>query len=205
MIQNKHFYICSYGGSGSWLLFNFLKNHGLCYHIHCRNLPLNETRVIKALPPSEEYVFDYNITPPKANVFFIFIYARPQYSIMSSRSYSPQHFSNIECQYPINLIPKKRIDYFNLKEDLVNYEQFWENYVFHTSSFPVLCLNFHYLWDNLKALCDFCEIDREHINAFPKKRQPSHKNIIPEDVNSIFTSLNNKIDLYPNAFIIPGK
>jgi len=202
---NKHFYISSYGGSGSWLLFNFLKNFGDCYHLHTRNLPPKKTKVTKKPFPSDEYFFEHGSPEPECDVFFIFIYSRPQYSIMSSRSYSPQHFSNIECPSSIDLIPQKREDYFDLKEDLVNYEQFWDNYVFHKSSFPVLCMNFHYLWDNLGALCDFCEIDRLHIKDFPKQRNPSHKNQLPQDKNGLFSSLNRKIDLFPQCFIVPAK
>ena len=92
--------------------------------------------------------------------------------------------------------------------DLINYEQFWDNYVSHECNLPILCLNYHYLWDNLNILCDFCHIDRDAIKNFPKKRKPGHErrgDDTLQDINNIFASLNDKIDLYPNAFIIPGK
>lgn len=199
--MTKSFYICSYGGSGSYLLKSFLNNFGDTYHIHSRSLPNKITKVHR-----EKFTEELNDNNQKS--FVIYIYSKPAYSLLSRASYGTLHWHNIQVpKESIPLIPSReeREKYFELKEDLVNYEQFWENYVFHKSSFPVLCLNFHHLWENLKALCDFCEIDHSSIKDFPKKRNPSHNNNIPEDKNNLFTSLNNKIDAFPQAFIIPGK
>ena len=199
--MTKHFYICSYGGSGSYLLESFLKKFGETYHIHSRSLPSKITKVHREK-------FTHEIESSNQERFVIYIYSRPAYSLLSRASYGNLHWFNIEVPASVmRLIPNReeREKYFELKEDLINYEQFWDNYVFHKSSFPVLCLNFHYLWDNLSVLCDFCGIDRSHINQFPKQREPSHGNRIPEDKNNLFTSLNNKIDIFPKAFIAPGK
>ena len=32
--EDMNYYICSYGGSGSTVLFNYLSNFGNVYHIH---------------------------------------------------------------------------------------------------------------------------------------------------------------------------
>jgi hypothetical protein len=197
----KSYYICSYGGSGSYLLQSFLKQFGETYHIHSRSLPSEITKVHR-----EKFTDEIEDNNQKG--FVIYIYSKPAHSLLSRASYGNLHWLNIEVPSSVaHLIPgrEEREKYFELKEDLINYEQFWDNYVFHKSSFPVLCLNFHHLWENLKALCDFCEIDDSNINHFPQKRNPSHKNNIPEDKNNLFTSLNNKIDTFPEAFIIPGK
>lgn len=37
--KNKVFYVCSSGGCGSTILFNYLKNFGNVYHIHDRYPP----------------------------------------------------------------------------------------------------------------------------------------------------------------------
>ena len=37
--KNKIFYICSYGGSGSTMLANYLSNFGKVFHIHSRYPP----------------------------------------------------------------------------------------------------------------------------------------------------------------------
>ena len=38
-MEKKIFYICSYGGSGSSLLFKSLEKYGNAYHIHSRYPP----------------------------------------------------------------------------------------------------------------------------------------------------------------------
>lgn len=197
----KSYYIGSYGGSGSYLLESFLKKFGETYHIHSRSLPAEITKVHREK-------FTDEIERNNQEKFVIYVYSKPAYSLLSRASYGNLHWFNIEVPASVmQLIPSReeREKYFELKEDLINYEQFWDNYVFHKSSFPVLCMNFHYLWDNLGALCDFCEIDRSHIKDFPKQRNPSHKNQLPQDKNGLFSSLNRKIDLFPQCFIIPAK
>lgn len=199
--MTKHFYICSYGGSGSYLLNFFLKKFGKTSHIHSRALPTEITKVHREK-------FTDEIEKDNQKNFVIYIYSKPGHSLLSRASYGNLHWFNIDVPSSARkLIPcrEEREKYFGLKKDLVNYEQFWDNYVFHKSSFPILCLNFHYLWDNLGSLCDFCEIDRLHIEDFPKERNPSHGNKIPEDKNNLFTSLNNKIDIFPKAFIVPAR
>ena len=39
------FYVCSYGGCGSTMLSNYLKNFGIVYHIHSINPPNHLTGV----------------------------------------------------------------------------------------------------------------------------------------------------------------
>lgn len=199
--MHKTFYVCSFGGSGSYLLQGFLKRFGTSYHIHTRNPPPKITKIKKEQ-------FTTEAEPDPTGRFVIFIYSNPTHSLFSRASYGNFHWQNIGVESEkLKLIPSReeRAKYFDLEKDLVDFDEFWSNYVFHESEFPVLCLNFHYLWENLKSLFDFCQIPLEHMKSFPKKRAFSHKNNLPKDKNKIFESLNQKIKLFPNAFIIPAK
>tara|TARA_R110001599_G_scaffold21851_1_gene81447 strand:+ start:776 stop:1375 length:600 start_codon:yes stop_codon:yes gene_type:complete len=199
--MDKKFYVCSFGGSGSYLIQGFLKDFGSSYHIHTRNPPAKITKIKKEQFTTQEELDD-------ANHFVIFIYSRPDHSLFSRASYGNFHWQNIGVeQEKLKLIPSRqeRLKYFDMEKDLVDFDEFWSNYVFHKSEFPVLCLNFHHLWENLKSLFDFCEIPLEHLESFPKKREFSHKNNLPKDKNNLFETLNLKIELFPNSFIIPAK
>lgn len=199
--MDKKFYVCSFGGSGSYLIQGFLKDFGSSYHIHTRNPPAKITKIKKEQFTTQEELDD-------ANHFVIFIYSRPDHSLFSRASYGNFHWQNIGVeQEKLKLIPSRqeRLKYFDMEKDLVDFDEFWSNYVFHKSEFPVLCLNFHHLWENLKSLFDFCEIPLEHLKSFPKKREFSHKNNLPKDKNNLFETLNLKIELFPNSFIIPAK
>ena len=39
--KDRIFYVCSYGGCGSYMLCNYLSYFGKVYHIHSRNTPKN--------------------------------------------------------------------------------------------------------------------------------------------------------------------
>ena len=43
--KNRIFYVCSYGGSGSKILCNYLNNFGKSYHIHSKSPPQQLTHI----------------------------------------------------------------------------------------------------------------------------------------------------------------
>jgi len=214
--KEKVFYVCSYGGCGSWMVVNFLSKYGYSYHMHKRKVPAyidkiwDKDEIIKEHESRHTTSCKFPETDNYQN-YIIFIYSKPLFSLSCRNSHGDKHWKNIgvdsstlsKIQRPHN--PKNLLE---CSEDLIKYEEFWDNYVFHKCNLPILCLNYHFLWDNLNILYDFCHIDKTDIKNFPKKRIPSYErrgDVILQDINNIFTSLNNKIDIYPNAFIIPGK
>ena len=57
--KDMNYYICSYGGSGSTVLFNYLSNFGNVYHIHDRYPPLNLSYVGNQNTNINTYYKDY--------------------------------------------------------------------------------------------------------------------------------------------------
>jgi hypothetical protein len=70
------------------------------------------------------------------------------------------------------------IKYLNLDHDHLEYERFFYNYVCVPKSYDILLLNYHYLWENLEPLFDYCDIPLEDIQKFPRQRVPSWKKTI---------------------------
>lgn len=53
--KNQNFYICSYGGCGSTVLFNYLSHFGNVYHIHDRYPPKNYN-MLEIIIPMKIYI-----------------------------------------------------------------------------------------------------------------------------------------------------
>ena len=70
------------------------------------------------------------------------------------------------------------IKYLNLDHDHLGYERFFYNYACVPKSYDILLLNYHYLWENLEPLFDYCGIPLEDIQKFPRQRVPSWKKTI---------------------------
>ena len=86
-----NYIVCTYGGSGSWMLINYLKNFGTTYHIHDRDLPKYLTRP----NPENEQFSSVAVDPSKYKV--IFIYRDPVKAIFS-RFNSKYHLINIKSK-----------------------------------------------------------------------------------------------------------
>ncbi len=93
--------------------------------------------------------------------------------------------------------------YFNFPMDYINYERFFRNYTYKKKSYDVLCVNYHYIWENLEFLFNFCEIPLEDIDKFPKQRTPSWEKDpqvaleLEKAHDGIFKSLNDLIKQKP--------
>ena len=67
--HNKIFYVCSYGGCGSYMVCDYLRNFGRVYHIHSRFPPNNLSYIGKEnthKPVYDEWFNDAEI--PKTDI-----------------------------------------------------------------------------------------------------------------------------------------
>jgi len=157
-VDEKEFYVCSYGGSGSWMLVNILKKYGRAYHIHSRNPPVSLT-----FPDGESFgrVRNYN---KKAKV--IFIYSYPEHSLNSSNSFSKEHWVNIGVGN-VDICPSNLKEYYLMKKDYINYEGFFDNYYYGKKSYNIIFVNYHKLWECQEEFFKLLNI----VDQLPKKKE----------------------------------
>ena len=223
-------YVVSYGGSGSWLLVNYLCTLGVeAHHIHSRKSPKNicNTRKRKEIynlhlkrggdAPKEEEWFDYKNLIKEGKI--IFIYRKPIYTLLSLKSGNLYHFENLEINLSthkklmelgfdyndkkIHLEPLKK--YFQLEKDIINYKEFFHNY--HNckwnKDYDILSVNFDYLWDNISKICEF--VGKEYNGKFPQKQKREYDQNIISLSNKVFNEINSAIDASNNIKILNKK
>ena len=110
--QKKYFnpemtyYVCSYGGCGSYMLCDYLRKFGNVEHIHSRKPPLNLEYIGKKNTLENVYGEWFNNVPiPEndlANYKVIYLYRNPVKAIYS-RFNNPDHLLHIQCDPTIKL------------------------------------------------------------------------------------------------------
>jgi len=222
-------YVVSYGGSGSWLLVDYLRTLGVeARHIHSRKSPKNicNTRKRKEIynlhlkrgwdVPKEEEWFDYKNLIKEGKI--IFIYRNPIYSLLSKKSGNLYHFENLDIspeqhQILVNLgftyegkyHQEALKKYLHLKKDPLNYKEFFDNY--HNckwnKDYDILSVNFDHLWDNISKICEF--VGKEYNGKFPQKQKREYDQNIISLSNKVFNKINSAIDASNNIKILNKK
>ena len=151
-MPNSTFYVCSYGGSGSTMLCNYLKQYGQSFHIHSRNPPdkLEYTGTIHGGNAHHEHFNGIKIPDSKINQYkVIFIYKNPIKSIYSIFK-NPNHLKHIELPHMINF--DKVIEE---KKDLYRITEFYNNYVNNKNknkNYKIYCIKYEDLFENMHVL-----------------------------------------------------
>ena len=151
-MSNSIYYVCSYGGSGSTMLCNYLKQYGPSYHIHSRNPPdkLEYTGTIHGGNAHHEHFNGIKIPDSKINQYkVIFIYKNPIKSIYSIFK-NPNHLKHIELPHMINF--DKVIEE---KKDLYRITEFYNNYVNNKNknkNYKIYCIKYEDLFENMHVL-----------------------------------------------------
>jgi len=134
-----NFIVCSYGGSGSWMLVRYLKNFGNAYHVHDRYPPKKLTYPnIKTERFSEK-----EIEIDKLSTFkVIFIYKNPINAIFS-RFDSVTHLQNIQSK------EMKYSNIFTKKEDLFGITEYYNTYMNKSErNYIIYCIKYETFFDN---------------------------------------------------------
>lgn len=193
--RQRVFHVCSYGGSGSWMLVKFLRQFGEAHHVHSR------------FPPAGDHLVDReHFTAEKddsnRNIVRIFLYSRPEHAITRRWNWTTDHWHNLGLEPDeIAKLPATPADYMQREhDDLMRYEEFFDNYVTGRDNGRTVCVDFHRLWDNLPAFFREIGLDegKEAFAAFPAKRPvPSLPVVRP----ALFEPLNRKIDRMPAIYV----
>ena len=217
-LYSGEFYVCSYGGCASWTIHRFLKNYGTVYHIHSRFPPKYLT-----LPVSRKWSHRFSNEGVREHfsdnpadrievttaVHVIFLYIKPVYSIYSRRAFSQRHLKSIGVtKKNLNILKTlSRQEYMKKNEDLINYEEFFNNYVNETAerNYDIISVNVEKLWDNLDTFFEYVDIPKSDKDRFPERRKPQAIGKITKYMDNIYSSYNTRIDEMDPIVTIPMK
>lgn len=173
-MSEKIFYVCSYGGSGSYMLCNALKQYGQTHHIHSRNPPNDLTYT------SGEYF--NKITIPEnelKNYYVLYIYRNPVFSI-PSRFEIPQHLDNIESDNTIKLN-----DVLHTRKDLYKIREFYNNYIKpnENRNYKIYCVKYEDIFNRQDELSNLLGIGKLNIiNTSTRTESNNELHIIYSDL-----------------------
>jgi hypothetical protein len=150
---NMTYYVCSYGGSGSYMLRDYLKNFGKVEHIHSRNPPSQLEYVGGNHSDKQVYGEWFNgVEIPESelgNYKVIYLYKDPVKAIYS-RFYNPDHLLHVECDTTITLE-----QVIQSKKDLYGLEEFFDHYTKKVKkgkkkrNYPIYCVKYEEFWDHI--------------------------------------------------------
>ena len=157
IVKNKfydpsmNYYVCSYGGCGSYMLCDYLRNFGHVEHIHSRKPP-DELEYVGANntenPVYGEWFNGVKIPQHElANYKVIYLYRDPVKAIYS-RFQNPEHLQHIECDPTITLN-----QVVESKKYLYHLKRFFTNYTSKKKAkkrnYPIYCVNYDEFWENI--------------------------------------------------------
>ena len=189
---NMTYIVCSFGGSGSYMMIEYLKNFGNVVQIHDRNPPMKLT-----IPGCEENKFWFsNIEIDESqlqNYKVIYIYRNPIYAIYSRFIHGPHqnihknHMNNIKAEhYHVCRILEYKTDLYKLGE-------FFDNYTIPNSNrnYPIYCVNYDKFWDNIDLFNKVMELP-DIKEFYPERKETEHEHIY--DLTDVYANLNAKMN-----------
>ena len=211
-VSNKKrvFYVCSSGGCGSTVLFNYLKNFGNVYHIHDR-YPPNELEYIGKENTNKEVYSEWfnGVKIPEnelENYKVIFIYRNPL-QVIYSRLAQPKgpnvtHLQHIKCDNNgyINLF-----DVLKTRKDLYGLEQFFDNYTTSKErNYNIYCVKYELFWSNISLFNKIMEIP-DIPSLYPVKNERPKEMSFFVQLSIIYNSLIRKMNSMKFIEIIKPK
>jgi hypothetical protein len=149
---SMNYYVCSYGGCGSYMLCDYLRIFGNVEHIHSRKPP-NELEYVGANntenPVYGEWFNGVKIPERElANYKVIYLYRDPVKAIYS-RFQNPEHLQHIECDPTITLknVVESKKDLYHLKEFFTNYTSKKKS---KKRNYTIYCVNYDDFWKNIQ-------------------------------------------------------
>jgi hypothetical protein len=194
-----NYYICSYGGCGSTILCNYLRNYGNVYHIHDRYPPNKLCYVGKENTHENIYNEWFNKEEINENDLcnykVIFIYRNPV-DVIFSRFIQPTgpnipHLQHIKC---INNGNIGLGDIINFKKDLYGLEDFFDNYTIRKDrNYKIYCIKYEDFFTNISLINKILEIP-DIPNLYPIKQERKKKYTFVKELIVIYSSLINKMN-----------
>tara|TARA_R100000900_G_scaffold97344_1_gene75411 strand:+ start:476 stop:1153 length:678 start_codon:yes stop_codon:yes gene_type:complete len=216
-------YVCSYGGSGSWLLVGALKKLGLdVYHSHSRKPPkrfcelkvrepkhnLQHKKEVNYQMPTITKYFDYGNEIPPGKI--IFIHRNPIFSLLSLKSGNLLSFENLEVtteqwhileklgfNYNSNIIHTEAIKkLLQLDTDPVDFKGFYNNYHNCTwnENYDILSVSFDNIWNDMEKICNFVG-KKYNPYLLPSKWERQYDQEIVSLSNKMFPDNDQKLKI----------
>ena len=197
--ENLNFYICSSGGCGSTILFNYLGNFGKVYHIHDR-YPPDKLCYIGSENTNEpvysEWFNKTEIPENKLNNYkVIFIYRNP-IQVIFSRFALPKgpnvnHLQHIKC---INNGEIYFGDVIKSNRDLYKLEEFYDNYTIPKKrNYPICCIKYEDFFNNISLFNKVLGIP-DIKSLYPKNQERPKKFTYVKELSIIYYSLMIKMN-----------
>lgn len=193
-MENKIFYVCSYGGSGSYMLCNALAQYGQVEHIHSRNPPdkLEYTGTKNGGNAYGEWFNGISIPEEELEKYHvIFIYRNPSFSI-PSRFLNPVHLGHIETDPSV-----KVLDVVRSGEDLYKIREFYDNYIKPNPkrNYKIYCVKYEDIFTRQDELSDLLGIGKLNmVNRSRRRSTPEldivYANLIEEMNKNDFITLS---------------
>lgn len=203
------FYVCSAGGCGSTIIFNYLKNFGNVYHVHDRYPPEKLCYVggeNTKEPVYSEWFNKTEVSDDKLNNYkVIFIYRNPM-QVIFSRFALPKgpnitHLQHIKCD-------KNGEIYFGdvVKSgcDLYGLEEFFDNYtVPKKRNYTIYCIKYEDFFSNISKFNGILGIP-DIKELYPIRSERPKKFTFVKELSVIYGSLMRKMNKMRFIEIIPA-
>lgn len=192
----KYFYVCTYGGSGSTMLSNYLKNFGIVKHIHTRDPPNDLTGVSECPTFALEWFNNKKISKKNLKRYHvIFLYRNPIdaiYSRFCSKRWDI-HLKNLKIDPNITI--EKVVE---LKEDLYKIEEFFDNYtkVNKKRNYNIYCVKYEDFFDNISYFNKILGIP-DIPSLYPKEILTKKELTYKKELEFIYKDLIEKMNNMP--------
>lgn len=206
--KNMNFYVCSSGGCGSTIIYNYLSNFGNVYHIHDRYPPNKLTYVGSENTDKDvyrEWFNDVEIPQENLNNYkVLFVYRNPLRVIYSryAQRHGPNinHLKHIKCDNGGNI---HLFDVLKSGKDLYKMEEFFDNYVsVKDRNYNIYCLKYELFWNNISLFNKVMGIP-DIIHLYPEKKENMKQIQFQERLNQIYASLIFKMSTMRFIEFIP--
>ena len=195
--KDRHFYICSFGGCGSWIIAQYLSNFGQVHHIHSRKPPAPYVTTVEL----EHFTSIPHPEQRPQHHYVLYVYRDPVAALTSvqRRFELTDHFRMIEC--PDTSVTLE--DIADSRQDLIGLTEFDANYTRPSSmrKYPIYCVKYELFFSRLPefnkalGLVDFPKLyPVKKENAEPT--QPSK-----EEIERVYAPLRAAMAQRPFVFI----
>jgi hypothetical protein len=197
--KNRVFYVCSSGGCGSTVIFNYLKNFGTVYHIHDRYPPNKLEYIGNTNTEKDVYSEWFNgVEIPEnelSNYKVIFIYRNPIKVIFSRfaqrKGPNVSHLQHIKCDNNGNI---NIYDVLKTEKDLYKLEEFFDNYTKPSDkNYKIHCVKYELFWDNIALFNKTMGIP-DIKSLYPVKQEKPKQLQFLSSLTKIYFSLINKMN-----------
>tara|TARA_Y100000389_G_scaffold134728_1_gene132170 strand:+ start:381 stop:989 length:609 start_codon:yes stop_codon:yes gene_type:complete len=193
LCEKKHFYVCSCGGSGSYMLTYALKKYGNVYHVHTRTPPIE-------LKYAKHDMFTDEKVPPECikNHYVIYLYRNPARVLCTgvfNGEYRERHLNNIQSPDTQSTVD----DIILYKEDLYGLCDFYKNYTSVNKSFnyKIICVKFEDLFKKKDELSAFLNVGPLNL----KMKSNMYVDSRYKELADIYESLINEMEKNESIFL----